>query len=61
MRFRTLILALALAAGFTSLASASTARKAVIHKTARKGKVRKGTVKSARVRKAKHGKTIKHA
>ena len=60
MRFRTLILALALATGLTSLASASTAKRPVIHKTARKGRVRKGAVKSARVRKAKRGKIIKH-
>jgi len=35
-------------------------KRAVIHKTARKGKVRKGTSKMAKAHKAKRGKTIKH-
>ncbi|HLK70132.1 MAG TPA: hypothetical protein VKU19_42175 [Bryobacteraceae bacterium] len=59
MRFRTLALALALAFGMSAMAQASP-KRAVIHKTARKGKVRKGTSKMAKAHKAKRGKTIKH-
>ena len=60
MRFRTLALALALACGMTVAADASTAKRAVVHKTARKGTVRKGKSKMAKVRKAKRGRTVKH-
>jgi len=60
MRFRTLALTLALAFGTTAMAEASQAKRAVIHRTAKKGTVRKArTSKLAKARKAKRGKTIK--
>jgi hypothetical protein len=57
MRFRTLALALALAFGMTAMADASTARKAVVHKTAKKGTVRRS--RSVKARKTGHGKVVK--
>jgi hypothetical protein len=57
MRIRTLALALALALGATAMSAANPAKRAVIHKTARKGTVRKA--KTSKARKAPRGKTVK--
>ncbi len=56
MRIRTLALVLALVFGATAMVQASPAKRAVIHKSARRAKVRKGTSKMVKARKAKRGK-----
>ncbi|HTS30133.1 MAG TPA: hypothetical protein VMH81_29880 [Bryobacteraceae bacterium] len=60
MRIRTLALVLALASGAAGLAEASTAKRAVVHRSARKAVVRKGNSRMVKGRKAPRPKVVKH-
>jgi hypothetical protein len=57
MRFRTLVLAFALACGTTAMVEANQAKRPVIHRTGKKGTVRRA--RTSKAHKAKPGKTIR--